>query len=176
MLKHYLIFIQPALRIAEMSVGCVVDLLERHPYFNYSRNIVQMLTPYLNHRSEPVRTRVANGFTRVFKDDKKGEITLDVSIGNGNTFVFFKAWLYVRNILCDDSVKSRTVRPWLLEPILSELLVNWNHLKKLRKKIITKETFQTLLNIYMFIFNLLCWKNNNKKLIFCIKYFIILFI
>lgn len=71
--------VQPELNVAELAISCVIELLERHPYFNYNRNIVQMLTPYLNNPRESVRQRVAEGYARIFKDDKRGEVTLDVS-------------------------------------------------------------------------------------------------
>uniref|UniRef100_A0A1B6JVH4 Nucleolar complex protein 3 homolog n=1 Tax=Homalodisca liturata TaxID=320908 RepID=A0A1B6JVH4_9HEMI len=69
---------EQVIRLGELSLGCVCELLVNHPYFNYSRNIVQMLTPYLDHPRESVRGVVAGCYTNVFKDDKRGEITLDI--------------------------------------------------------------------------------------------------
>lgn len=56
------------------------ELLVTHPYFNYSQNIAQVLIPFLNHRTASVREKVKNTCETVFKDDKKGEITLKVSL------------------------------------------------------------------------------------------------
>uniref|UniRef100_A0A1B6FC07 CCAAT-binding factor domain-containing protein n=1 Tax=Cuerna arida TaxID=1464854 RepID=A0A1B6FC07_9HEMI len=69
---------EQVIRLGELSLGCVCELLVNHPYFNYSRNIVQMLTPYLDHPRESVRAAVAGCYTNVFKEDKRGEITLDI--------------------------------------------------------------------------------------------------
>lgn len=54
------------------------ELLVTHPYFNYSQNIAQALVPFLNHRNQAVRQNVKTTCETVFKEDKKGEITLKV--------------------------------------------------------------------------------------------------
>ncbi|XP_054260886.1 nucleolar complex protein 3 homolog [Macrosteles quadrilineatus] len=66
------------IKLGDLAINCISELLVSHPYFNYNKNIVQMLTPYLNHPREAVRQRVASCYTHVFKEDKRGEITLDI--------------------------------------------------------------------------------------------------
>lgn len=70
---------QQELRLGELALSCMCDLLVTHPYFNYSHNLVQMLVTYLNHPLPTVRQLCANSFSSVFRNDKKGEITLEVS-------------------------------------------------------------------------------------------------
>jgi nucleolar complex protein 3 len=70
---------QQELRLGELALTCMCDLLVAHPYFNYSHNLVQMLVPYLNHPLSAVRQLCANSICTVFRNDKKGEISLEVS-------------------------------------------------------------------------------------------------
>lgn len=65
--------------MGELAVNCMCDLLVTHPYFNYSQNIAQVLVPFLNNRNPIVRKSVKTACETVFKEDKKGEITLKVS-------------------------------------------------------------------------------------------------
>lgn len=54
------------------------ELLIEHPYFNYSENIASALIPFLNHRHRPIREMVNGCCKTIFKQDKKGDITLKV--------------------------------------------------------------------------------------------------
>jgi nucleolar complex protein 3 len=69
--------------LGELALICMYDLLVAHPYFNYSHNLVQMLVPYLNHRLSTVRQLCANSICTVFRNDKRGEISLAVSTLQG---------------------------------------------------------------------------------------------
>ncbi|KAL1116558.1 hypothetical protein AAG570_005030 [Ranatra chinensis] len=64
--------------LGELAVDCLGQLLCAHPYFNYSANIVQLLTPYLDNSRPSVRTVVTSAFTEVFRQDKRGDITLQI--------------------------------------------------------------------------------------------------
>lgn len=66
------------LRLGELAVNCMCDLLMTHPYFNFSRNLVQLLVPYLNHHLPAVRQLCADSFSSVFRNDKRGEISLEI--------------------------------------------------------------------------------------------------
>lgn len=68
------------MKLGELAISCVCDLLISHPYFNYNKNIVQMLTPFLNNRRESIRQAVVSCYSAVFKDDKRGEITIEVRL------------------------------------------------------------------------------------------------
>jgi hypothetical protein len=71
---------QQELRMGELALSCMCDLLVAHPYFNFSHNLVQMLVPYLNHSLPSVRQLCANSICTVFRNDKRGEISLEVRI------------------------------------------------------------------------------------------------
>ncbi|KAL0269355.1 UNVERIFIED_CONTAM: hypothetical protein PYX00_007118 [Menopon gallinae] len=66
------------LNLAIMALKCLCDLLVAYPYFNFAKNIVQLIVPHLNHRLEKVRDIVSNAVREVFKTDKRGEITLNI--------------------------------------------------------------------------------------------------
>lgn len=71
---------QQMVRLGELALRCLCDLLVTHHYFNYSVNLIQLLIPYLDHSSQTVRKIVYDAVVSVFKSDKKGEITLAVSM------------------------------------------------------------------------------------------------
>lgn len=73
-------FYQEELKLGELAVHAMADLLVSHPYFNYSPNIAQAIIPFLNHRELSVRVIVVEACKTIFKEDKKEEITLKVSI------------------------------------------------------------------------------------------------
>ncbi|KAL1461686.1 hypothetical protein WDU94_013558 [Cyamophila willieti] len=66
----------PIIEIGELAVKCFCDLLITHPYFNFSHNIVQLLTVFLDSTHPPARKLVHTCYTQVFKEDKKGAISL----------------------------------------------------------------------------------------------------
>lgn len=55
-------------------------MLESHPYFNLSVNIVNFIIPLLNNWNAEVREMVSNTIRSVFKNDKRGEISYEVMI------------------------------------------------------------------------------------------------
>lgn len=65
-------------KISELSIFAMCELLVSHPYFNYSQNIAQVLVPFLNNSRKSVRDTVKNAIKTVFKEDKKEEISLKV--------------------------------------------------------------------------------------------------
>lgn len=70
--------LEQELRLGELALNCMCDLLVTHPYFNFSRNLVQMLVPYLNHHMPAVRQLCASSFSSIFRNDKRGEISLEI--------------------------------------------------------------------------------------------------
>lgn len=68
------------MRLGEVALYAMCDLLLSHPYFNFSLNIVQAVIPFLNHKEAAIRKIVSSACIRLFKEDKKEEITLKVSI------------------------------------------------------------------------------------------------
>jgi len=66
--------------LAEMAVNCMCELLISHSYFNYAVNIGHLLTLYLDNKNTNVRKKVEETFIKIFKEDKKGTISLVVRI------------------------------------------------------------------------------------------------
>lgn len=54
------------------------ELLISHSYFNYAVNIGHLLTLYLDNKNVNVRKKVEETFIKIFKEDKKGTISLVV--------------------------------------------------------------------------------------------------
>lgn len=54
------------------------ELLVSHSYFNYAVNIGHLLTLYLDNKNVNVRKKVEETFIKIFKEDKKGTISLVV--------------------------------------------------------------------------------------------------
>ncbi|XP_071448036.1 nucleolar complex protein 3 [Hetaerina americana] len=65
-------------KLAEVAFKCLCDLMVTHPYFNFWRNIVQLVVPFLNHKLSSVRSIGAGAVRSVFRSDKRGEITLEI--------------------------------------------------------------------------------------------------
>lgn len=64
--------------LGELAVNALCDLLQAHPYFNYSENIAQAVIPFLNHTSITTREKVKIMCKNVFSEDQKGDITLKI--------------------------------------------------------------------------------------------------
>lgn len=71
------------MNLSILAIQAMCELLVTHPYFNYAQNIAQAIVPLMNNRNKKVRELIANCLKNVFKEDKKGEITLKV-----NTLIF----------------------------------------------------------------------------------------
>ncbi|XP_075222076.1 nucleolar complex protein 3 isoform X1 [Lycorma delicatula] len=67
---------EQVLGLGSVALNCLCELLITHPYFNYSTNIAQIIIPYMNNPRTHVRTRVASCISQVFKEDKRGELSL----------------------------------------------------------------------------------------------------
>lgn len=70
---------QEEIKLGEVSVHAMCDLLVAHPYFNFAPNIAQAVIPFLNHSESQIREIVSLACKSIFKEDKKEEITLKVS-------------------------------------------------------------------------------------------------
>lgn len=67
---------QQAVKMAEIAVQSMSDLLIAHPYFNYVKNIAQLLVYMLNCNYLRMREAVNKCFRFVFANDKKLDMTL----------------------------------------------------------------------------------------------------
>lgn len=63
-------------RLGIFALKCMCDLLVSLPHFNFAKNIVHALIPFTVHKLEEVRVPVCITFKRLFKEDKRGEISL----------------------------------------------------------------------------------------------------
>lgn len=64
--------------MAEVAISCMCELLISHSYFNYAENIGHLLTLYLDNTNANIRKKVEETFIQIFKEDKKGTISLVV--------------------------------------------------------------------------------------------------
>ena len=58
-------------------LNCMCQLLIQHPHFNFSKNILHALVPILSNSNEEARTLVKNAIEEVFKNDMRGEVSLE---------------------------------------------------------------------------------------------------
>lgn len=65
-----------AVKMAEVAVQSMCDILIAHPYFNYVKNIAQLLVYMLNCNYPRMREAVNKCFRFVFANDKKLDMTL----------------------------------------------------------------------------------------------------
>ena len=68
------------IQLGTLAVNCMCDLLVTHPYFNFANNIAKFLIPLLDSKLPAIREAVFKCFTQIFKEDKRGELSLSVSI------------------------------------------------------------------------------------------------
>ncbi|VEN58187.1 unnamed protein product [Callosobruchus maculatus] len=64
------------IKLGILAVEAMSDLLVEHPYFNFSENIARVVVPFLNSYEKSIRENVKNKIKQLFKEDKKGDITL----------------------------------------------------------------------------------------------------
>lgn len=65
-----------SVKMAEVAVQSMCDILVAHPYFNYVQNIAQLLVYMLNCNFISMRDAVNKCFRTVFANDKKLDMTL----------------------------------------------------------------------------------------------------
>ncbi|XP_014484925.1 PREDICTED: nucleolar complex protein 3 homolog isoform X2 [Dinoponera quadriceps] len=65
-------------QLGEISLSCMCELLSVHPYFNFSINIANYVLPFLDNKRSSVRERVVQCISQIFKEDKRGELSLTI--------------------------------------------------------------------------------------------------
>lgn len=65
----------------KFAINCMSSILVSKPYFNFSSNIANFLVVFLDHKIEDIRKVVAECFSQVFREDKRGEMSLIVIRG-----------------------------------------------------------------------------------------------
>lgn len=58
----------------------MAELLVTHPYFNFSTNLAHFLVTFLDNNTSAVRDISKDAIKRIFKEDKRGEISLEVCL------------------------------------------------------------------------------------------------
>lgn len=66
------------MQLGETAVSCMCELLTLHPYFNFSVNIANFILPLLDNKRSSVREKVAQSISQVFKEDKRGQLSLTI--------------------------------------------------------------------------------------------------
>jgi len=62
---------------ANFFLSCMCQLLTAHPHFNFATNILHAVVPILSNSNEEARNTVKRSLEEMFKDDMRGEISLD---------------------------------------------------------------------------------------------------
>lgn len=70
------VFSESDLSLAEIAITSMCDLLVTNPYFNFSTNIANFLSPYLDNKRPGIREKISKCFSQIFKEDKRGELSL----------------------------------------------------------------------------------------------------
>lgn len=66
-------------RLGEVGVQCLCELLLAHSYFNFGQNIAQLLVYLINSNVASVRTCISDCFQELFRTEQKFDLTLFVS-------------------------------------------------------------------------------------------------
>ncbi|XP_034251483.1 nucleolar complex protein 3 homolog [Thrips palmi] len=66
------------IQLGVVSVKCMAELLVAHPYFNFSNNLAYFLVTFLDNSNSAVRDIARDAIKRVFKEDKRGDISLEI--------------------------------------------------------------------------------------------------
>ncbi|KAL6256456.1 hypothetical protein P5V15_012569 [Pogonomyrmex californicus] len=66
------------IQLGETAVLCMCELLTVHPYFNFSVNIANYILPLLDNKRSSVREKVAQCISQIFKEDKRGQLSLTI--------------------------------------------------------------------------------------------------
>ena len=82
------------IQLAILAVNCMCDLLVTHAYFNFTTNLIRFLIPLMDCKLPIIRQAVFESFTQVFKDDKRGDLSLIV---NNNCFYLVSFIFFIFN-------------------------------------------------------------------------------
>lgn len=75
------------IQLGEIALSCMCELLTVHPYFNFSINIASYIIPFLDNKRSNIREKTMKCISQVFKEDKRGQLSLTVRI-HYNNFIF----------------------------------------------------------------------------------------
>lgn len=95
--------------LAIVAVTCLCEMLLAQPYFNFSTNIGQLLVSFINYGNEVVRKKINETFVKLFKTDKRLDLTRHV-VRHINHLVKKKAnFVHVEVISCLTSLQIKNI-------------------------------------------------------------------
>lgn len=143
------------IELAEIAVLCLCESLMTSPYFNFSTNIAQLLVTLLNCYNQNVRKKIHESFIKIFKTDKRLDLTLHI-VRNINQLVKKKSnFVFVEVISClialqikninVNAEKEAELKQKKLEQHKSRLISMSKREKKRKKKLaeLEKEMMET---------------------------------
>lgn len=118
------------MKLSELSIQAMAELLYAHPYFNYAQNVAQVVIPFLNSPRKNIRNLVKGFVCNVIREDKKEEITLKVGfvdllkrVSQGEMTCLFQILRLINGYL---KTHAQTVNTEMLEVLLVLNLRNVN--------------------------------------------------
>ncbi|XP_052254466.1 nucleolar complex protein 3 homolog [Dreissena polymorpha] len=66
-------------KLKQLSVQCLCSLLQKHPHFNYTNNIIAVIVPFMNSNNEQISDTACNCVRQLFKTDKSGHVILEIT-------------------------------------------------------------------------------------------------
>lgn len=97
------------IKMAEISVDCLCELLISHTYFNYVQNIGQLLVYVINSNFQGMRKTVEKCFRNLFSTDKRLEMTLYIVRRINNLIKTNKNRVHLETISCLLALKIKNV-------------------------------------------------------------------
>lgn len=97
------------IKMAEVCVNCLCELLTSHTYFNYVQNIGQLLVYIINSNFGSMRQVVEKCFRHLFSTDKKLDMTLYIVRRINNVIKTNKNKVHLETISCLLALKIKSV-------------------------------------------------------------------
>lgn len=95
--------------LAEIAVQCLCEAILAQPYFNFSTNVGQLLVQFLNSPNELVRKKVHETFVKIFKTDKRLDLSRHI-VSNINHLIKKKSNLvHVELVSCLSALQIKNI-------------------------------------------------------------------
>lgn len=95
--------------LAEIAVQCLCEAILAHPYFNFSTNVGQLLVQFLNSPNELVRKTVHETFVKIFKTDKRLDLSRHI-VSNINHLIKKKSnFVHVELVSCLSALQIKNI-------------------------------------------------------------------
>lgn len=98
-----------SIALAILAIQCLCEMLLSQPYFNFSTNIGQLLVSFINYGNEVVRKKINETFVKLFKTDKRLDLTRHI-VSHINHLVKKKSnFVHVEVISCLTSLQIKNI-------------------------------------------------------------------